>query len=287
MGETLAVVIAAGLGSRLRPHTDDLPKCMLDVQGSTMLQRALTTFSDLDVPRSVVIGGYKADQLHLPGECSLVMNHDFENNNILHSLAHAREQMSQAEMALISYSDIIFRKSVVEKLLAGHGSDMESDISIVVDQNWRSRYDGRLLHPLAQAEAAKFSERHDLLQIGKDILTEEHDSGSWGEFIGMMRMTPLGQEQFWSVFDDVNARFDLDAPFQGASAWRRAYITDLLQEMVDRGMKIHCSLIQGGWLEIDTTEDYETAAEFDFSEPGSAAVNLSDVDLSEDGAQHA
>jgi hypothetical protein len=40
--------------------------------------------------------------------------------------------------------------------------------------------------------------------------------------------------------------------------------------MVDREMHIHCSLIQGGWLEIDTTEDYQMAASFDFSEPGTS-----------------
>ncbi len=245
-----------------------------------MLQRALSTFDELNIPRSVVIGGYKADRLELPDRCLMVMNHDFENNNILHSLANAREQMYGVGTALISYSDIIFRKSVVETLLAT-SRDAAPDISIVVDQNWRQRYDGRLMHPLSQAEAAKFDENGELVQIGKDLLTEDHDSGTWGEFIGMMKMTPRGQDQFWGVFDDVHASFEMDSPFQGASAWRRAYITDLLQEMVGRGIKIHCSLIHGGWLEIDTTEDYETAAEFDFAEPSSA---LAVADLFEDGA---
>ena len=43
-----------------------------------------------------------------------------------------------------------------------------------------------------------------------------------------------------------------------------AYITDLLQELVDRGVAVHCTLIQGGWLEIDTLQDYESAQSFNF-----------------------
>ena len=262
MNSTLAVVIAAGLGFRLRPLTKILPKCMLDIQGSTMLDRALETFRKSNLPRSVVIGGYEAGRLSLPDQATLVMNHDYTNNNILHSLACAREQMEGEGTVLISYSDIIFRNSVVETLLA----DGKADISIVVDQNWPAHYQGRMLHPLAQAEAAKFGAGRELLQTGKDLLTENHDTRSWGEFIGMMKMTPKGRDLFWGVFDDVNSQLAMDAPFQGAPEWRRAYITDLLQELVDREIDVHCSLIQGGWLEIDTTEDYDFAASFDFSE---------------------
>jgi len=275
LGNTLAVVIAAGLGSRLQPLTDELPKCMLDVQGSTILHRALETFRELDLARSVVIGGFNAYHLSLPEQSTLVLNDEFINNNILHSLAYAREPMTGEETVLISYSDIIFRKSVVEDFLA----DKSADISIVVDQEWALRYRGRIMHPLAQAEAARFDSQQSLLQTGKDLLTEDHDHLRWGEFIGMMKMTPKGREQFWGVFDDVNTKLAMDEPFQSATAWRRAYITDLLQEMVDRGIHIHCSLIQGGWLEIDTTEDYHTAASFDFSEPGRSQTDLPGTQL--------
>jgi choline kinase len=260
MGNTLAVVIAAGMGVRLQPLTDDLPKCMLEVQGATMLHRALRTFSNLDLPRSVVIGGYCAQHLILPEQATLVMNHDYRNNNILHSLAFARKSMAGEGTVLISYSDIIFRQSIVEKFLA----DDNSDISIVVDQEWATRYKGRELHPLGQAEAVRFGEQGHLIQTGKDLLTEDKDPNVWGEFIGMMKMTPNGREDFWGVFDDVNSKLALDDSYHGAPQWRRAYITDHLQELVDRGIKVHCTFIQGGWLEIDTTEDYEMAASFKF-----------------------
>ena len=260
--DALAVVIAAGLGSRLLPFTTDLPKCMLDVQSETMLSRALGTFRDLGITQSVVVGGYKPEKLLLPDRCTLVMNDQYQSNNILHSLAYARESMQGSGTALVSYSDIVFRKGVVEQLL-----DAETaDIAIVVDQAWPARYEGRLMHPLPDAEAAEFDEAQRLLTVGKGLLSAGHDTERWGEFIGMMKLTPRGQEIFWGVFDEVNAGLGPEDSFQRASHWRQAYITDILQELVDRGVEVHCALIQGGWLEIDTTEDYETASVFDFSE---------------------
>ena len=264
VNDTLGVVIAAGIGSRLKPLTDELPKCMLDVRGKHILDWTLDTFRDLGISRSVVIGGYNSNKLLLPQGCKLVLNDQYRTNNILHSLAYARSEMEGIESVLVTYSDIVFQKRVVERLL----SVDSADIAIVVDQAWAKRYDGRKLHPLPEAEAAEFDYKRRLRQIGKGLLTADHDSQRWGEFIGMMKMTSRGQELFWNVFDEIDANLAPNAPFQRTSSWRQAYVTDLLQELVNRGAEVHCTLIKGGWLEIDTTEDYETAATFDFYQGG-------------------
>mgnify|MGYP000509993359 CR=1 FL=1 len=59
--ETTAVVVAAGLGSRILPLSHEVPKCMLEVQNQSMLHRALATFNDLNITKIVVVGGYKSD----------------------------------------------------------------------------------------------------------------------------------------------------------------------------------------------------------------------------------
>ena len=261
---SLAVVIAAGIGSRLRPFTNELPKCMLEVQNKTMLSRALGTFQELGLPQSVVIGGHESEKLLLPDQSLLVLNDQYRTNNILHSLSYAREAVSGAGMVLITYSDIIFQNQVAERLLEAD----TSDIAIVVDQGWPTRYDGRLLHPLSEAEAAKFDETQNLVEIGKGLLHEQSETRHWGEFIGMMKMNQKGQRLFWDVFDEINSNLSPDDQFQRTAHWRQAYVTDLLQELADRGTNIHCVLIHGGWLEIDTTEDFQTSQVFDFSEGG-------------------
>lgn len=261
LDNALAVVIAAGIGVRLQPFTNESPKCALPVQGKSILDRAIGTFQELGIARSVVIGGHQSDRLRLPEHSKLVLNHQYRENNILHSLAYARDDMEGATPTLVTYSDIVFKKGIVELLIAHDAAD----ISILVDQAWKQRYDGRKLHPLAEAEAAEFDDRRRLLSIGKGLLSADHDAGIWGEFIGMMKLTASGQELFWKVFDDINGKIAPNEPFQRTDYWRQAYLTDLLQEMVNRGTEIQCVLIQGGWLEIDTVEDYERAATFDFS----------------------
>lgn len=259
--ETIAVIVAAGPGTRILPLSHEVPKCMLEVQSQTMLHRALTTFRDLNITKAVVVGGYKSDKLVLPPGTELVLNDQYQHNNILHSLAYARPAIGEEDSVLVAYSDIVFRKDIVEQLLSVDGQA----ISILVDQAWRERYVGRTLHPLSEAEAAQFDSNGRLLRIGKSLLTTQHDPREWGEFIGMLKLTQAGNRQFWDLFDELDNELDREASFQQASNWRMAYITDLLQELVDRGVAVHCTLIQGGWLEIDTLQDYETARSFNFT----------------------
>jgi choline kinase len=234
---------------------------MLEVQNQSMLHRALTTFHDLNITKSVVVGGYKSEKLVLPPGVELVLNDQFLHNNSLHSLAYARPAIYNEDSVLVAYSDIVFRQDVVERLLSEDGPD----ISILVDQRWQERYVGRTLHPLSEAEAAQFDSNGSLLRIGKSLLTPQSDSREWGEFIGMLKLTRAGNRHFWDLFDELNAELDREAPFQQSLHWRTAYITDLLQEFVDRGGAVHCTLIQGGWLEIDTLQDFETAQSFNFT----------------------
>jgi len=46
-------------------------------------------------------------------------------------------------------------------------------------------------------------------------------------------------------------------PFQRASVFEKAYLTDIFQDMVDYGVKINCVIIEKGWAEIDTLQDFK------------------------------
>ena len=85
MANITGIVVAAGLGSRLSPYTDNCPKCMLDVQGRSILERCLSIFFEEGIDPIAVVGGYKADKLKLPSQVDLVFNTDYKNNNFLHS----------------------------------------------------------------------------------------------------------------------------------------------------------------------------------------------------------
>ena len=77
-----ALIIAAGLGSRLKEHTENLPKCMLDFGGKTLLQRQLDIYKKNSIKDISVIRGYKKEKIKYKG-IKYFENTDYKNNNIL------------------------------------------------------------------------------------------------------------------------------------------------------------------------------------------------------------
>lgn len=131
----------------------------------------------------------------------------------------------------------------------------EHDISIVVDIDWREYYVDRIEHPIEEAENVIFDANSNVVEIGK-ILTEKHDV--YGEFIGLMKLSPKGAEVFKRHFHRAKSLYQ-GKPFQRAEVFEKAYLTDMIQEMVHLGVSVHCVIIERGWKEIDTVEDYEKA----------------------------
>ena len=244
---TRVLIIAAGLGSRMKSYTTDKPKCLLDFGGKTLLQRQLRAYRASGAKDIALVRGYKKDKIKYKG-IRYHENPNFENNNSLNSIFCAEDEINGH--VIISYSDILFEDHVVRRLL-----ESEHDISIVVDIDWKGTYVGRKQHPIDEAENVIFDANNNVVKIGK-VLTEKHDVH--GEFIGMMKLTPRGSEIFKRHFHRSKDLY-WGKPFQRVQTFERAYLTDLIQEMADLGVPVHCVIIERGWKEIDTVEDYEKA----------------------------
>ena len=149
-----------------------------------------------------------------------------------------------------SYSDILFNSSVVERTL-----DSDHDISVVVDIDWRGYYVGRKEHPISEAENVIFNSNNEVEKIGKINTGKEEVHG---EFIGMIKLSNRGTEIFKEHFHRLKKIY-WNKPFQRAKIFQKAYLTDFIQELVDIGIKVHCVIIESGWKEIDTVEDYKKA----------------------------
>ena len=244
---TSVIIIAAGLGSRLKNYTDNLPKCMLDFGGKTLLQRQIEAFKTCGLNKISVIRGFKKEKINYPN-LTYFENKEYKNNNILNSLLCAEEALKGH--VIVSYSDILFEKEVVERLMQS-----EQDISIVVDIDWRDYYINRKEHPINEAENVVFDANNKVVEIGK-IHTGKFDVH--GEFIGMMKFSPKGSEIFKKHFHRAKELY-WNKPYQRAKIFQKAYLTDIIQDMSDLGVQIHCVIIERGWKEIDTVEDYKNA----------------------------
>ena len=244
---TKALVIAAGLGSRLKKHTENLPKCMLDFGGKTLLQRQLDAYKKNSIKDIAVIKGYKKEKINYKG-IKYFENTDFKNNNILNSIFYAEDFINGN--IIISYSDILFDSTVVKRTLQSN-----HDISVVVDIDWRGYYVGRKDHPISEAENVIFNSNNEVEKIGKINTGNEEVHG---EFIGMIKLSNRGCEIFKEHFYRLKKLY-WNKPFQRAAIFQKAYLTDFIQELVDIGIKVHCVIIESGWKEIDTVEDYKKA----------------------------
>jgi choline kinase len=255
MHNARAIIIAAGSGSRLRPLTDEIPKCMLEVGRKSLIEHCIDNLQENGIGHISIVTGYKAEKINFEG-LYYFHNNNYLTNNVLHSLLYAREALEKAVKdetpVVISYSDIWYHSSIVKSLLQSQG-----DINLVVDSQWESAYEGRTDHPTSEAELAVFTQENRLCAIGKNVINPAGSKNAIGEFIGLLMMRPAGIKRFLSHFDKVSAHLTLISPFQKAAEWQKSYITDILQDMVDNQVVVNCVGIEGKWKEFDTVQDFE------------------------------
>jgi len=241
-----AIIIAAGPSSRLKPLTNDKPKCLLEIGSKTIMQRALCVMRECGIEDIVVVKGYKKEFIDYTG-VKYYENTDYQNNNILRSLFYAEGEMD--DEFVFSYSDIIFEKSALEKLLQNN-----ADISLVIDIDWMPHYEHRYQHPIGEAELVEVRNGR-ITKIGKEVCPPNK---AYGEFIGLAKFSRLGADILRSNYKRVAHQYQ-GKPFQRAASVEKAYLTDMIQELIDTGYAISNVDIKGGWVEIDTPEDLEKA----------------------------
>jgi choline kinase len=251
-----AIVIAAGRGRRLGAHTEEVPKCMVEVGGRPILGWVWRALAAAGVDELVVIRGYRGDVLEpfvrgLVPRVSFVDNHEWQTNNVLLSLACARAYLDRA--VYLTYSDIIFTPAV-----AAAAAACPHDIGLVIDRRFRDSYGGRTEHPLDEAEVADLRPDGGVHRVGKRALPA---ADAVGEFIGLAALSARGARVAGAAIDGLAQRYrGRDGePFQRAASYRNAYLTDLWQELIDGGTRIDPVWIEGQWREIDTGQDLDRA----------------------------
>lgn len=247
-----AIIVAAGRGRRLGNETDNIPKCMVKVAGRPILHWQLAALAAAGVTDVVVVRGYLGHRID-GGEHRLrfVDNPDWERNNILASLLHAADEM--ADGFFFSYSDIVYAPEVATAL-ATHADGGAAAVSLVVDRRWQDAYVGRTFHPVSEAELARV-EAQAVTRVGKQAVPTDHAAG---EFIGLAHFSPSGANALRQVWQQALAS-GLEAPFGRAAVLRNAYLTDALNAMADKGVRLSPVFIDGAWREIDTQQDLAAA----------------------------
>ena len=154
------IILAAGMGKRLGPPTNDIPKGMVKLFGKSLLEMQIDIFKQYDINDITIVTGYLGEKITIP-YINYIKNKNFSLTNINESLFCAKEKFQ--DESLISYSDIMYERENIEQIIHFNG-----DIGVGVRLNWKPHYKGRTLHTASEAENVVI-ENNKIVKIQKNI----------------------------------------------------------------------------------------------------------------------
>lgn len=142
-----AIILAAGTGSRLRPLTDTVPKCMVKVNGIPMIERTIDALVAAGIKKLIIGLGYKSevlkdfirrtfDEKRLNGmQIEFGENPDYDKTNNIYSLYLLKEFL-KADDTLLIESDLVYKPEVLKDLVNAE------DKNLAVVSRWEDWMDG-------------------------------------------------------------------------------------------------------------------------------------------------
>lgn len=228
-----AVLLAAGVGKRLKPLTDTIPKSLISIGERTVLERMLDSlirFGIKDI--CIVVGHLKEKIIRTIGtsrgsaEIGYIINPQYEKGSIL-SVWAARDYFNTD--ILLMDSDVIFEDAILERLIRS-----KNENCFLLDKNFNDTGEEMKLAALSKK----------VVQIARRI-TEKHDE--IGEGVGFFKLSGNYHKEFLRAFSETISKND-DSDYENA-----------LDEFV-RGVPAGFEDITGiKWTEIDFPEDIEKA----------------------------
>jgi choline kinase len=233
-----AVILAAGVASRLRPWTDRTPKCLLPIGDGTLLDRTLEAVEAAGLRDIVLVTGYLEEQIrarvrerHARLNVEFVRNADFATTNNIYSLWLARDRVAGEGMLLLD-SDILFDPAVLDDLR----NTGRPDVLAV-----------KTGHTLGEEEIkVEIDAARRVLTIGKRVPPER----AFGESIGIEIFSPSALVGLFEALENKVVREGAVGVFYEAA----------FQDWIDGGGTITAVDIGARpAIEIDTIDDFRAA----------------------------
>ena len=149
-----AVILAAGLGSRLRPITNEVPKCMVPVNGIRIIDKQIDNLLQNGVTEIYVVDGYKAEILadHLIEkypDVHIVSNPRYAETNNMYSLFLTAQYVKGEEFFLMN-ADVYFDANIIKGLLNGENqSKIACDRSGYMEESMKIMFDGEKINHIS------------------------------------------------------------------------------------------------------------------------------------------
>jgi len=240
------IILAAGEGKRLRPYTNEIPKCMVRLAGHALLTHQLSSIKKCKISSNdiVLVGGYKFEALE-KFDIRKFKNVKYSSTNMVTTLFCAREFMKLGEDLVISYGDIIYEEKVLRAVL-----DSEDEMCVVADKEWENLWRLRMSDPLQDAETFVMDDELFIKELGKKPISF---SQVQAQYMGLIKIRGDMVSKFINTYDRMDRHTDYDG-----QNFDNMYMTSFIQHLIDVGWQVKARLVNNGWLEVDTVGDLKT-----------------------------
>tara|TARA_B110000003_G_scaffold236165_1_gene240726 strand:+ start:2006 stop:3499 length:1494 start_codon:yes stop_codon:yes gene_type:complete len=118
-----AIILAAGLGSRLGDLTINKPKSLIKVNGKPIIKYQIDAYLKAGISEILIVSGYKSDKLkkyvksNYSKNIKFIQNRIYDSTNNMYSLWLCKEYVINSEKVFISNADVVFDESIVLKMI--------------------------------------------------------------------------------------------------------------------------------------------------------------------------
>lgn len=221
------IILAAGIGSRLRPITLKKPKCLLNIKDTTIMGRIINQFQNCGVKKILIVTGHLNKKINFvyKNKHKLIYYPKYKITNNFHTLWHIRKELN--EDCIISFSDLIIEDKIARKLV-------------------KSKHNATAVIDSSQIRKDTMMVKHKK-KILQEIIVKNRGKAS-GNFIGIFAIKKKLIKSFLNNMKKLLRNSKKD------------YYVKVLNYMIKNNIVVNILDIKGNyWREIDTFNEYKKA----------------------------
>lgn len=235
-----AIILAAGVGSRIRPLTDNCPKSLLKVDGKTILEMMISHIQACGINEIVFVLGYLQEQIkdfvktNFPDlNAHFVTNERYAETNTGYSLMLTKDLINESDFVKFD-ADVVFDKEILENLIKSEHANC-----LCVDKN---------INLDAEEIKVIIDEQNRVIKASKTVNPKD----AVGESIGIEKISSATAKKLFAELEVMMAD----------EQNHQEYYEGAYERLIENDVPFNTLDITGlRWTEIDTKEDFATAKE--------------------------
>lgn len=231
------IILAAGKSQRLFNKVRKI-KCLIKIDEVSLIRRAVNELKNVSKKTKVIIvTGFQAQkikkELKNQKNVGFLHNKDFFRKEMLHSFYLALKKFNTD--LLFCYSDIIFSKKIVAKIIQSR----QKKIVLPIKSNWKKIWKIRKKNPYKDAENLKINKRSELLEIGTKI----------------KNLNSVKYQYMGLVYIPRNLRKKVLKNYEILKNKKDTHLTTFLNHLIIKNFQIKCIKTKENWYEFDDYKD--------------------------------